>query len=482
MRISEIFGLRKTQYELDFVDIDTKGDTPLFIDPYFLATREDPWSVDASRTIRSFFQHLITLLQAGEIDSARELFSYLSEPNETRLGLSQNEPQGRGIGPVEADRLFDSLLESGAVQSGVVEDLEDCRVFVSGIDKDKTSDMATNMIRGHLIQYTQAQCKVGGIPLHRDVPSGFMWDRGKRQWDQQHTEMLVVNDQKVLLVPKAVVSFSKRYSAQQYHRHFVLNFLQNEHLRWNSPLVRRHRRRDGTERVWVAKKDIEKSEAPMSKGFLAKFTQDHPEVFKRFKAQTSQSLGSLTNEEITSENLNSIVDYLIEELKDIPRGKKHATRFHRSVTGILELIFYPNLTSPQIEREIDSGRKRIDITFDNAASSGFFYRLHTTHATPSQFIFVECKNYQNDVANPELDQLAGRFGMNKGKFGLLICRGIDDLPTFMARCADTYEAGRGTIIPLVDDDLIRLLTSLKAGVKRPEEDLLQDRLRAIALH
>jgi hypothetical protein len=31
MRISEIFGLQKTQYELDFGDINAGGDTPLFI-------------------------------------------------------------------------------------------------------------------------------------------------------------------------------------------------------------------------------------------------------------------------------------------------------------------------------------------------------------------------------------------------------------------------------------------------------------------
>jgi hypothetical protein len=42
MLITEIFGLQKTQYELDFVDIDTEGDTPLFIDSYFLAMRQDP--------------------------------------------------------------------------------------------------------------------------------------------------------------------------------------------------------------------------------------------------------------------------------------------------------------------------------------------------------------------------------------------------------------------------------------------------------
>jgi hypothetical protein len=41
MKISEIFQLNKTQPELDFVDIDTNLDTPLFIDPFFLSIKKD---------------------------------------------------------------------------------------------------------------------------------------------------------------------------------------------------------------------------------------------------------------------------------------------------------------------------------------------------------------------------------------------------------------------------------------------------------
>jgi hypothetical protein len=52
----------------------------------------------------------------------------------------------------------------------------------------------------------------------------------------------------------------------------------------------------------------------------------------------------------------------------------------------------------------------------------------------------------------------------------------------MARRADTYEARKGIIIPLIDDDLVSLLDSLKAGVERQEEALLQERFSAIALH
>lgn len=481
MKLSERFELNKTQFELDFVDIDLSTDIPLFIDPYFLAQRNDPWSISASRTIRSFFQQLINLIRAGSTAQARELFIHLGEPNETCLGLSQGVPQGRGVGAEDSDKIFESLLESAAVQSGIVEDIEDCRVFVPGIDKDKTSDMATNIIRKHLIKYTQNQCRLWGMPLQENVPSGYVWERHSREWINDYTEMFVVDGRKILLTPKAIVSFVKDYTANKYLQHFVLNFLQNEHLRLNTALVQRRIKKDGSERRWVTKKSIREHEHPITKEFLAKFTQDHPEIFAKFRKETAIEVTSLKNEDLTPEVLNAIIDYLIFELTNTPPGNENATRYHRLTVGILELIFYPNLTSPQVEREIHDGRKRIDITFDNAASFGFFHRLHTTYNTPAQYIFIECKNYSRDVANPELDQLSGRFSLHKGKFGLLLCRTIDDLNVFLARCADTYTDGRGIIIPLVDDDLISLLKSLKERVERPEEVLLNDRFRNIAL-
>ncbi len=460
MKLSEKFGLNKTQFELDFVDIDLVADTPLFVDPYFLAQRNDSWSIDSSRTISNFFQHLIDLIRAGATGQARELFIHLNEPNETCLGLSKGEPQGRGVGTEDSLKIFNSLLESTAVQTGIVEDIEDCRIFVPGIDKDKSSDMATNIIRKHLIEYTQQQCNLWGIPLQSNVTSGYVWDRRSREWQNFYTEMLIVDGRKILLTPKAIVSFVKDYTAKKYIQHFVLNFLQNEHLRLNTALVQRRIRKDGSERVWVTKKSIIEHEPPFTKEYLAKFTQAHPEVFAKFRRDTSTEVSPIKNQDISSGNLNEIIDHLINELQNTPSGNENATRYHKLTVGILELIFYPNLMAPQVEREIHDGRKRIDITFDNAASYGFFHRLHTTYKTPSQFIFVECKNYSRDVANPELDQLSGRFSLHRGKFGLLLCRTIDNLNVFLSRCTDTYKDDRGTIIPLVDRDLISILTQL----------------------
>jgi hypothetical protein len=176
VKISSYFDLNKSQYELDFVDVDPDFDTPLFIDPYFLGRCKTPWAEEANRTIYSFFQILLTYLRSDQIDRAKAHFSHLHEPNETCLGLSQGMPAGRGVGFMDTDRIFEGLLESRAMRTGLVEDLEDFRIFVEGIDKDKISDITTNIIRKHLFRFRMlyhpssfgtGQQDLGRIGIHR---------------------------------------------------------------------------------------------------------------------------------------------------------------------------------------------------------------------------------------------------------------------------------------------------------------------------
>lgn len=476
MRISERFNLQTTQYQLDFIDIDTAQDTPLFVDPYFLGTRTDSWSINAVRTLRSFFEAFIELVRNDNRAVARELFENLHEPNETCLGLSKNEPKGNAIGDIDADKLFESILNSRAVATGIVEDLEDFRVFVRGIDKDKVSDMTTNILRRHLITYTQEQCSIWNIPLTSDTPSGFYWDRATHQWLNNHVDMLVIDGRRILLTPKGIVSYSKRYTSRKYYQHFVLNFLQHEQLRMNTALVQH--RKNGT--PYVTKKSVEEEVAPYSKEYLAEFTARHPNVFRNFK-QWAASESSLTNESLTETRASDVAEHLIAQLQAMPIGREHATAYHRLMVGILEFIFYPELISPQIERPVHQGRIRIDITFDNAAINGFFLRLHNVAAIPSQFIMVECKNYASDIGNPELDQLIGRFSPNRGRFGLAISRTVNDMPTLIRRCNDRQVDGHGTIVPLVDADIIAMLQRVREGLPNVYEALLSERFRDVTM-
>lgn len=480
MRISELFDLKKTQHELDFVDVDVDLDTPLFLDPYYIAKNDFPLANEAYLSLSSFFECLLRALRENRTADAEELFSHLGESNEVCLGFSRTKPQGKGMGPTDATRIFKSLKESPALRTGIMEDIEDFRIFVENVDKDKMSDMTANIIKKQLMEYTREQCRIWGIDLTPDVVSGFYWDQNTCTWESSYTEMLVVEKRKILLVPKRIVSFSTDYTPQKYMQHFVLNFLQNEQLRLNGPLVQR--RRDKKRTPYVTKKSIREHEQlgnGIDKTWLADFTEKHPEVFATFRQQTKMKLSPVLNTEIVAESIQRICSFLIGRLQVIPAGSDNATDYHRTIVGILELLFYPFLCNPVIEHEIHDGRKRIDIVFDNCAESGFFFRLCNTHGIPSRLIMIECKNYSRDVANPEIDQIGGRFSPNRGQVGIIACRSVDNMQKLIDRCSDTYKDSRGLIIPLVDSDFCELLEYKSKNNDKAIDDFIQKRFHMI---
>ena len=101
--------------------------------------------------------------------------------------------------------------------------------------------------------------------------------------------------------------------------------------------------------------------------------------------------------------------------------------------------------------------KRIDINFRNLAESGFFYWLHAVHGTPSAHIAVECKNYGNEIRNPEIDQFLGRFADSRTRVGLFIHRGYGDKKRIADRCRNAASDGNGFVLALDDDDLCQLV-------------------------
>jgi hypothetical protein len=481
MKLSALFDLKKTQAELDFIDIDTEKDTPLYLDPHLIGASLHPFAEQCHTTISSFFSIFLALIKDDAREEARALFSNLDEPNETCLGSSKGRPRGRGVGGGNADDIFESVLNSRAIETGVLDHLEDFRIFVHGVSKDKVSDMTTNIIRANLIEYTQNQCELYGIELTEDVPTGAYWVPETRQWEWSLDRMLIVDGLPILLVPKCIVSYCRAYSTNTYHRQFILNFVRREQLATNGPFVR-HRKVKNGQKVgdpFVTDKDMMVN-YPAHKDFIAGFTQIHRDVFKEFRDATTKTAKPLDNMDIESANIPEICLYLANKLRETPSGNDAATAYHHLIIGILELIFYPTLACPRKEAEIHDGRKRIDIVFDNAARDGEFHRL-ASRKIPANYIVVECKNYGKDVKNPELDQLTGRFSFKRGQFGMLVCRAVENYVTLIKRCQDAFKDDRGLIIPILDDDLISLLEKKSANpMSRPEEEFIRARIREVA--
>jgi hypothetical protein len=239
----------------------------------------------------------------------------------------------------------------------------------------------------------------------------------------------------------------------------MLEFLREEELaKPHSNLVRVLK----SGRRKVHKKDL-KELYPNGKEYLFEFSRRHLEILRQYREDLAELERAGASRDIDEGDEAVIAGALAEVLNNTPSGDDTATEYHRLMIGVVEFIFYPSLEHPRKEREIHDGRKRIDIFMENAAQRGIFFNLPNVRRIPCAYVPFECKNYGREVGNPELDQIAGRFGVNRGQLGFLCCRNFDNRQRFIQRCRDTFQDGRGIVLPLDDATVLRYLNLIEAG-------------------
>ncbi len=450
-RFSEYFSIRLSQHELDFVDISSDYDTPVYVDPYAIEVRDDIWSGEASAYIRSFFIEVLSALRQNEDARANHLMSHLQEPRETFLGVSRGKPKGRGVGRIQARQLITAIRNSKAYQTGLLSDLSEMSLYVEGIDRDKISDLTTNVIRSLLIEYTKRQCDLYGIPVsHYSGPPE--WNIHNKNWESRYARLPYIDESAVLLVPKFIVRRRLCLDSQEFYNKQITDFLIEEHLRADSSLVYVVKK---TKEKKVDKKDV-REQNPMSKALVADMVRDNPHLLEVYKeiAKKSSFVMSFSDDD---PSIQDVCRILASSLLDLPSGRSDADAYHKLVQAIFTVLFFPNLIQPCKEWDINDGRKRIDIVYINSGESGFFSQRRNATNTQSDLVIVECKNYSEDIANAELDQLLGRFDSNRGRLGIMACRSIDNTDLLMSRCRDMSRSSTGFIIVFTDKEILEML-------------------------
>ncbi len=472
---SDYFSIGLSQHQLDFVDISNEFDTPVYVDPYAIEIRDDIWAATASGYIREFFLEVLEALRVGDDFRARSLMSHMREPKETFLGISKGKPKGRGVGGIQSEQLINSIKESKAFSTGQLSDLSEMSLFVEGIDRDKVSDLTTNIIRSLLVDYTQEQCELYGIETQNYTGPSF-WDNNRKNWVSNFVQLPFIDQDPILLVPKYIVRRRLCLDSQEFYNKQITDFLVAENLKANTSLVQTIK---GGKETKVFKKDVRR-ENPKSKSFIADIVRENPFLLDTYKevAKKHSALTKFNNNEDELQ-VETVCLSLVKELKNTPSGRENAEKYHKIIMGGLTALFYPDLIHPRKEWEIHEGRKRIDIVYTNAADMGFFSHRRDNPNVLANTVIVECKNYSNDIANTEIDQLLGRFDNNRGKLGLITCRSIDDLDLINKRCIDIASRQMGYIIVLTDEDIIYTLEAKANLDDKRIQSLLQEKFRVL---
>lgn len=484
MLVSEALGLNRRQPQLDFVDIELSTDTPLFIDPAAFHETPGSFAQACARDIESFFDAVLHAAGTGDTTFGVQLLTALKEPDETQLGLSKGIPRGRGLSSKHARILFHRIQQSRAIETGILRDLSDALMFVRGIGPDIVSDMTTNIIRRHLIEYTQNQFELLGVEIDTELPTGILWDPLLARWTSSFDQIPIVGGRRILLVPKRFVRWRYDFTkaGARYYDEFFVNYIRQDQLRRNGPLVTFVEYSDGSIAPKVYKSDI-KNAFPPTKETLETFSAQHPDIYERFKASffkhnplSIRALMGFHGEEFQEE---AFTRHAITALEKLPTGARHASDYQYLMVGLAHYLFYPELSNPVLERPINTDRKRIDISFDNTADSGFFFRTRTDPFLLAREVVIECKNYSHDISNPEVDQLIGRFDPRRGRLGIILCRAIEDAGRLRERCADAFRSQHGAIIVLTDADVKEMLGASFHDRKRAIESILQSQMRAL---
>ena len=223
----------------DFVDINPDSDQAFYLDAEQISLCDDKYSRNATKAIDSFFYSLCEAAQNRDYNRLLNLCSFCGEVNMTHLGLSLKSSKGKGSSPQIIMKIVDGMISHGLFENESVTRFSDLSLLTPNFDKDRSSDLITNIIQNILYQFTVDQYKHWNLPLSNSLFSLHYWDPDTRAWKKEYVPAPTCAGQIILLTPKWFVREKLLLSTEEIFYKYILKYRQNEHLDSQSNLCRK---------------------------------------------------------------------------------------------------------------------------------------------------------------------------------------------------------------------------------------------------
>jgi hypothetical protein len=179
---------------------------------------------------------------------------------------------------------------------------------------------------------------------------------------------------------------------------------------------------------------------------------------------------------------DTTITRMVADLPLIPPGAKTAGKYHDAILKIFPALFESRLGKIRKELSIFDKTKRIDLKAENNQPQGFFSELRSRYELYCPYVFFECKNYAEDVANREFDQLFGRLGRESTQVGAIVCRQVTDHAKVLAAVKQPYHTiDRKLAIVITDDLLCEIATARQTSGAPAVDEILQREYERVLL-
>lgn len=155
--------------------------------------------------IDAFMNSMFHFLTRRQNTNLSQLLEGLHETNATHLGMSKGNPQGNSVGDELKEEIFRNLIFLRRSFMNGNLDINSIYFGIENIGPDRISDIVTSIIKLRLIEFTQDQCTMLGIPMQRFAISK-VFDANTSTWNSIFVDLPNFGGESVILIPKDIVS------------------------------------------------------------------------------------------------------------------------------------------------------------------------------------------------------------------------------------------------------------------------------------
>jgi hypothetical protein len=211
---SDVFGVsQRVLKRYGAFDISLVNDLPLFIDPFLLFNSRKPEYRRLHDEIIRYLRFLRDKSTEGGVEDGLLRARYtFKEIHQNWLGFSESGNRGSGLGMDFARALnqnLNSVFNSfGKEQVTRGSHLEKLCLIGSGVGRDHVSDFTTNLIKGFLLDYTQAFAVLHIAPVRRKTftVEKVAFNYETESWKLGHFDLPSFRGEYVILTPRDILT------------------------------------------------------------------------------------------------------------------------------------------------------------------------------------------------------------------------------------------------------------------------------------
>jgi hypothetical protein len=458
---AEAFGVDLRQAEADFVVPNLTSDIPVCIDPFLLYKSRDPFLRDLHERVLGVFRRAFELHGRGDRAELDRLIDF-PEVNAIGFGYTRGGIAGSGLGWHLNRLLADLLGESEEIRERGLRHIEELQLLSVGVGPDRVSDIAANILKLPLAEYTQQQCALWGIPLTARAPLAHALDHADMEWLDGYHDLPVnpLSGQPMLLVPRRVTRLLPWINYDDFYNTEALLLLPAR------PKLPRYPGMPKGKRLEIAKAEM-----------VSRLRQNTG-VLDRYVARKETAAGQAVPllHEVDETELRTTADDLLARLDQIPIGAAASGDYQRIVYEILNFLFAPDLTGGEFEVRTYLGTERRDLVYWNEAEASFWKYARETYMSPQ--VMFEVKNVDS-LEIDHINQTAAYLGARLGMLGFAVTRKRPSnavVRKIYSVYNDTVGVPRKVILVLADADLHQMVSDVAEG--RPATPYVQQLYRA----